>query len=115
MKWVLVILFAEIAKRSFTNLKSQELYTIHCMAGAALADPFTGLLWKQFMATSEYGQGLGLAAELPSWAFPSKAAIETTIAEHGRTFLSVEWLPMLGLIIFGTIISKVLRNKFQPS
>ena len=35
MKWVLVILFAEIAKRSFTSLRSQELYTLHFMAGAA--------------------------------------------------------------------------------
>ena len=40
MKWVLVILFAEIAKRSFTDLKSQELYVLHFMSGAVLADPF---------------------------------------------------------------------------
>jgi len=103
MKWVLVILFAEIAKRSFTNLRSQELYTIHYMAGAALADPFTGYLWKQFMAQSEYVQGLGLASELPSWAFPSAMSI----AESGRTLMTAAWLPIIALTIFGVIISRV--------
>ncbi|MBN1671999.1 MAG: peptide transporter [Kiritimatiellae bacterium] len=103
MKWVLVIFFAEVAKRSFTTLKSQELYVLHYMAGAALADPFTGYLWKQYVAQSEYVQGLGLAAELPWWAFPNAAAIEAA----GRTFFAKAWLPVIGLTIFGVIIGRV--------
>jgi len=103
MKWVLVILFAEIAKRSFTQLKSQELYVLHFMSGAVLADPFTGYLFKQFMVQSEYVQGLGLAAELPSWAFPSAESIR----ESGNTILfNRGWLPVIALTMFGLIVSR---------
>jgi hypothetical protein len=103
MKWVLVIFFAEVAKRSFTVLKTQELYTLHYMTGAALADPFSGYLWKQFVATSEYVQGLGLAAELPYWAFPSADDIELA----GRTFFTKAWLPIIALTVIGMLISKI--------
>ncbi len=103
MKWVLVIFFAEIAKRSFTKLKTQELYVLHYMVGAALADPFKGYLFKQFMATSEYVQGLGLASELPSWAFPSAASIEAA----GRTLFTKAWLPVIGLTVFGMLVSRI--------
>jgi len=103
MKWVLVIFFAEIAKRSFTKLKTQELYVLHYMVGAALADPFKGYLFKQYMATSEYVQGLGLAAELPLWAFPSAEAIEA----GGRTLMTPAWLPVIALTMFGMVVSRI--------
>ena len=103
MRWVLVIFFAEVAKRSFTSLKTQELYVLHFMAGAVLADPFSGYLFKQYMATSEYVQGLGLASELPTWAFPRAADIEAA----GRTFLAAHWLPIMALTLFGVVVSRI--------
>ncbi len=103
MKWVLVIFFAEVAKRSFTKLKTQELYVLHYMVGAALGDPFKGYLFKQYMATSEYVQGLGLAAELPLWAFPSAEAIEA----GGRTLMTGAWLPVIALTMFGMVVSRI--------
>jgi len=103
MRWVLVIFFAEVAKRSFTSLKTQELYVLHYMTGVVLADPFSGYLFKQYIATSEYVQGLGLAAELPTWAFPRAADIEAA----GRTFLAVHWLPIMGLTVFGVVVSRI--------
>ncbi len=102
MKWVLVIFFAEVAKRSFTKLKMQELYVLHYMVGAALANPFHGYLFKQFVATSEYIQGLGLG-DLPAWAFPSAEAIEA----GGRTLMTTAWLPVIGLTIFGMLVSRI--------
>ncbi len=101
MKWVLVIFFAEIAKRSFTKLKTQELYVLHYMVGAALADPFKGYLFKQFMATSEYVQGLGL--DLPTWAFPAAESIEMA----GRTLMTEAWLPVIAITMFGMIVSRI--------
>ncbi len=103
MKWVLVIFFAEVAKRSFTSLKMQELYVLHFMAGAAMADPFTGFLWKQYVASSEYVQGLGLAAELPTWAFPRASQIQ----ESGRTFFTMAWLPPMLLTLFHILIGRI--------
>ncbi|MEI6219456.1 MAG: hypothetical protein WCP86_11200, partial [bacterium] len=69
MRWILVILFAEMARRSFTSLKCQELYVLQFMVGYAMADQFTGYLWTQYVAQSDYIKGLGL--DLPTWAFPA--------------------------------------------
>jgi len=101
MKWVMVIFFAEIAKRSFTKLKTQELYVLHYMVGAALADPFSGYLFKQYMAQSPYVMGLGL--DLPAWAFPDAAAIQ----EAGRTLFTKAWLPVIGITMFGAVVSRI--------
>jgi len=101
MKWVMVLFFAEVAKRSFTKLKTQELYVLHYMVGAALADPFKGYLFKQFMAQSEYVQGLGL--ELPTWAFPSAEALQM----GGRTLMTGAWLPVIALTVFGMLVSRI--------
>ena len=42
-RWVTIILFAEMAKRSYTELKQQEIFILFFMAGASLASPFQGL------------------------------------------------------------------------
>ena len=102
-RWVTIILFAEISKRSFKDLKMQELYTLHYMTGLALASPFQGYLWKQYVVQSEFVQAMGIAQELPSWAFPSAASL----AEHGPTFFTSAWVPVIALTMFGVIISKV--------
>ncbi|MFW6372883.1 MAG: peptide transporter, partial [Thermodesulfobacteriota bacterium] len=52
-RWVTIILFAEIAKRSYTELKQQEIFLLYYMAGAALASPFQGLLWNQYLVQSD--------------------------------------------------------------
>ncbi len=103
MRWVLLIFFAEVAKRSFTTLKTQQLYVLHFMAGAALSSPFGGYLWIQYVAQSEYVQGLGLAAELPKWAVPRAEEIQAA----GRTFFAKPWLPIILLGVFGQIIARI--------
>jgi hypothetical protein len=59
-RWVTIILFAEMAKRSYTQLKQQEIFVLYYMAGAAMASPFSGLLWNQYLVQSEAAQMLGL-------------------------------------------------------
>lgn len=102
-RWVTIILFAEISKRSFKDLKVQELYVLHFMTGLALAMPFEGFLWKQFMVQSDFAKGIGIAQELPWWAFPS----EESIRANGRTFFTMAWVPAIALTMFGLVISKV--------
>ena len=48
-----IILFAELAKRSYSELKQQEIFLLYYMAGAALATPFQGLLWNQYLVQSD--------------------------------------------------------------
>jgi hypothetical protein len=56
---VTIILFAEIAKRSYTELKQQEIFLLYYMAGAALASPFQGLLWNQYLVQSDAARHAG--------------------------------------------------------
>ena len=65
-----IILFAEIAKRSYTELKQQEIFLLYYMAGAAMASPFQGLLWSQYLVQSDAAKMLGLTEFIPDWVAP---------------------------------------------
>src|SRR5437667_12887089 len=54
-QWVTIILFIEVARRSFTVLKRPEIFVLYYMAGACLVStgPGRGLLWNQFMVQSD--------------------------------------------------------------
>src|SRR5947207_14381212 len=68
-QWVTVILFIEVARRSFTDLKRPEIFVLYYMAGACLVStgPGRGLLWQQFMVHSESFRHAGLADKIPTW------------------------------------------------
>src|SRR5215216_6456186 len=51
-QWVTIILFIEVARRSFTTLSRPEIYVLYYMAGASLVSG-SGLLWNQFLVQSE--------------------------------------------------------------
>ena len=70
-RWVTIILFAEIAKRAHSELKQQEIFILYYMAGAALASPFQGLLWNQYLVQSDAARMLGLTEFIPAWIAPS--------------------------------------------
>ena len=62
-QWVTIILFTEMARRSFTTLKRQEVYILYYMA-AALAmsgGPFGGMIWNQYLVQSPQAIGFGIA------------------------------------------------------
>jgi len=96
-RWVTIILFAEIAKRSYTELKQQEIFILYFMAGAALASPFQGLLWNQYLVQSDAARMLGLTEFIPSWVAPSPES--ESLVE--RTFFHRDWLTPI-LILVGT-------------
>lgn len=98
-RWVTIILFAEIAKRSYTELKQQEIFLLYYMAGAALASPFQGLLWNQYLIQSDAAQMLGLTEFIPSWVAPDISS--SSYAE--RTFLHRDWLVPI-LLLFGSML-----------
>jgi hypothetical protein len=102
-RWVTIIIFAEIARRSLKDLKMQEVYILYYMAGLATAAPFSGLLWNQYLVQSEFANAMGIAQEIPSWWAPSAAEIKAT----GRTFFTRAWLPPVLLVAFSAIIQKI--------
>ncbi|MGH7143360.1 MAG: peptide transporter [Planctomycetota bacterium] len=102
-RWVTVILFMEVAKRSFKELKQQEIFTLYYMCGLVLASPFQGLIWNQFLVQSEAARSFNLTSQIPSWVAPQPEVI----AAHGRTFLTKEWLAPILMIVGGQIIWKI--------
>ena len=102
-RWVTIILFAEIAKRSYSQLKQQEIFLLYYMAGAALATPFQGLLWNQYLVLSDAAKMLGLVEYIPSWIAPqpgSEALVE-------RTFFHRDWLIPILLIFGAQVIQRI--------
>jgi hypothetical protein len=102
-RWVTVILFLEIAKRSMVSLKQQELYVLYYMAGMALASPFEGLLFRQYLVTSPAAENLQLTGMFPSWVAPRKEQIELA----GRTFFTGAWLFPILMIVLGVVLGRI--------
>ena len=60
-----IILFIEVARRSFTVLSRPEIYVLYYMAGASLVSG-SGLLWNQFLVQSESFRQFGIADKHPA-------------------------------------------------
>jgi hypothetical protein len=102
-RWVTIILFAEVAKRAHSELKQQEIFLLYYMAGAALASPFSGLLWNQYLVQSDAARMLGLTEFIPTWVAP--AADSLSLVE--RTFLHRDWLIPILLLVGSQIIQRI--------
>ena len=102
-RWVTIILFAEIAKRSYTELKQQEIFLLYYMAGAALASPFSGLLWQQYLVQSDAARMLGLTEFIPAWVAPQPGS--DSLIE--RTFFHRDWLIPILLLVGAQIIQRI--------
>jgi len=102
-RWVTIILFAEIAKRSYTELKQQEIFILYYMAGAALASPFQGLLWNQYLVQSDAALMLGLTDFIPTWVAPPAESM--SLIE--RTFFHRDWMIPILLLVGSQIIQRI--------
>jgi hypothetical protein len=102
-RWVTIILFAELAKRSYSELKQQEIFLLYYMAGAALATPFQGLLWNQYLVQSDAARMLGVVEFIPTWVAPGAAS--DSLVE--RTFFHRHWLIPILLLVGTQIIQRV--------
>ncbi|MHC4561313.1 MAG: OPT/YSL family transporter [Planctomycetota bacterium] len=102
-QWVTVILFLEIARRAHKSLKRSEIYILYMMAGAAMGQPFSGLLWNQYFVNSQAAVGAGVAEHLKEiwWYAPTDPVI---LAQ--RNFFHPAWYPVLGMIVFSTVINR---------
>ncbi len=94
-QWVTIILFIEVARRSFTVLKRPEIFVLYYMAGATLVStaPEKSLLWSQFMVQSQSMRQFGLADKLPSWVAPSSPDVLGL-----RSFFHPAWYVPIGLL-----------------
>ena len=102
-QWVTVILFIEVAKRAQKTLKKPEIFVLFFMAGAAMGMPFNGLLWNQFFIRSDAAIANGIADQLPLWFAPPADSESYDL----RTFFHIDWLPVIGMVIFGTFFGQI--------
>ncbi len=117
-QWVTIILFVEIGKRAFIQLKKQELIilfwvsagliTVGAKLGSAVAifgGPIGSSIWDQYLTSSPQAKAFGIAHIIPRWYSPP----EGHPALLNRTFLDAAWLAPLLLLIFHLIMSKVVH------
>jgi uncharacterized oligopeptide transporter (OPT) family protein len=105
-QWVTVILFLEVAKRSFTSLRRQEIYLLVYVASALVAreeGAFLDLLFRQYFVRSAEAAQFGVARLLPWWWVPSP----DSPALAARTFLHRDWLWPMVLLVSGTIVGRI--------
>jgi hypothetical protein len=100
-QWVTIILFIEVARRSFTVLSRPEIYVLYYMAGASLVTG-PGFLWNQFLVQSESFRQLGLADKIPSWYSPSSPDVLGQ-----RTFFHPAWYVPIALMVIGQLLARV--------
>ncbi|PCJ52145.1 MAG: peptide transporter [Planctomycetota bacterium] len=102
-RWVTIILFAEIARRSLQELRQQEIYILYYMTGLSIASPFFGLLWNQYLVQSDPAIAMGVAQEIPAWVAPSAKQME----EAGRTFFHPIWYAPIALMVTTMVIHRI--------
>ena len=105
-QWVTVILFLEVAKRSFTSLRRQEIYLLVYVASALVAreeGAFLDLLFRQYFVRSAEAEQFGISKLLPFWYVPHPESP----ALAARTFLHRDWLWPIALLIMGTIVGRI--------
>jgi len=111
-EWVTIILFTELARRSFSSLSRQEIYVIYYIAGglAGVAGstmlaggPIGQLIWHQYLVQSQAALGFDVADKIPSWVVPA-AGSEALLA---RTFLHRAWIPPITVLVVSQVLARI--------
>ena len=111
-QWVTIVLFSEIARRSFLPLKRQEIYCLFYMAGALAGSGFgalpgiSGGPFGAFIATQYIMQSPAMANVvhlLPSWIGPQPGSP----AYAHRSLLDPAWLAPIAIMLFGQIFDRM--------
>ena len=103
-KWVTVILFAEVARRSMKSLRQQEIFVIFYMTGIALGGQLHGgamtqLLWNLYLSVSEELAGMGI--EVPSFVAPAADIVKQ------QSFLLPEWRVPIFFLLGMLLIQRI--------
>ncbi len=113
-EWVTLILFIEIAKRTFVRLRTQEIIILYWVAGGLVlmggklgtgADlfggPFGVLIWDQYLIQSP--QADGLAEHVPDWVVPPRGS--DALLE--RSFLHAAWIKPIFILLVAVVLQRI--------
>lgn len=109
--WVTIILFVELARRSFIQLRKQELYILkytvsqlsNISGGVALGGGiFAWLVFNRYLTNSEAFANFGIGHKIPIWFSPyGDQAFEP--------FTSSVWYPAIAVMVGGMLLSKLTQ------
>ena len=111
-QWVTIVLFSEIARRSFLPLKRQEIYCLFYMAGALAGSGFgslpgiSGGPFGAFIATQYIMQSpamAGVAPLLPAWIGPQNGSP----AYAHRSLVDSAWLIPILVLLAGQVLDRM--------
>jgi len=113
-QWVTVILFLEIAKRSFTTLRRQEIFLLTYVASQLITraetQTFLQLIWRQYFVSSPEAMQFGLTEKLVDLKFMGYGWFSPSPDSEAilqRTFFHIDWALPIALLVIGIIISRV--------
>jgi len=103
--WVAVILFTELARRSFATVKRQELYILLGLAGAAVGagGRYSGYIWNAFLISSTQAESFEIADKIPGWVVPPK----DSIAIATRSLIHPDWALPIGVMLISLVLSQL--------
>lgn len=103
--WVAVILFTELARRSFTTVRRQELYILLGLAGAAVGagNFYGGMIWNQYFIQSPQALQFEIADKVPFWAIPPPDSEAIAM----RSLLHPDWKWPLILMLMSQALGRL--------
>jgi hypothetical protein len=110
-EWVTIILFVELARRAFVQMKKQELYILkytlshltHVAGGLALGGGmFAHLVYNRYLRNSEEFYNFGIAGQVPDWFSPMGDAAY-------QAFWHRVWWPVIGVTVGAMLLSKLTQ------
>ncbi len=111
-QWVTIVLFSEVARRSFLPLKRQEIYCLFYMAGALTYTGFGGLPgisggpFGNLIAIQYLMQSPAMAPvvhQLPGWIGPQPGSS----AYAHRNFLDPAWAFPIGVLLLSQVFDRM--------
>jgi hypothetical protein len=111
-EWTTIILFSEIARRSFVRLNRAQIYILFYIASSLTGlvggqmlsgGVFAQAIWLQYFVRSQAAKNLGIADKIPGWVVPP----ENSAALINRTFWSQDWILPSLLMVLGTILGRL--------
>lgn len=87
--WVAVILFTEIARRSFQTARRQELYILLALTGAAVGagGQYSHYIFDSYFINSQQAESFEVSDKVPDWSIPPK----DSEAHAERSLLHKDW------------------------
>lgn len=111
-EWTTIILFAEMARRSFQRLTRQEIYVLYYVAShlvrasgsLSIAGGYFGwMIYNQYFAYSQAAKGFGISDQIPRWVVPP----ENSMALVERTFFHPDWKIPILLAITTSLVERL--------